>query len=128
LNCYKNICSRCDRLGLVPLAYLWKRDQDILLQEMIDSGMNAILIKVAALGLDPVKHLGMNICQVQPHLRLMVRIMCEVCSYMNLNWLSLFLNVLKLIFMKKCTTKGSMNGTKLDTPWKKMTTAVKSIF
>ncbi|KAK2707832.1 diphthine--ammonia ligase-like isoform X2 [Artemia franciscana] len=73
LSSYQNnrVENVCDRLGLVPLAYLWKRDQDILLQEMIDSGMNAILIKVAALGLDPVKHLGMNICQVQPHLRLM---------------------------------------------------------
>ncbi|KAJ2795285.1 hypothetical protein H4R20_005935, partial [Coemansia guatemalensis] len=41
----------CDRLGLKMLAYLWHRDQVELLQEMVSNGVNAILIKVAALGL-----------------------------------------------------------------------------
>ena len=31
----------CQRLGLVSLAYLWKRDQQQLLQEMIDSRVDA---------------------------------------------------------------------------------------
>ena len=43
------ICS-CSRLGLVSLAYLWQRDQADLLQEMINAGVKAILIKVASMG------------------------------------------------------------------------------
>ena len=39
--------SVCLRLGLTPLAFLWRRDQVDLLQEMVDTGMEAILIKVA---------------------------------------------------------------------------------
>uniref|UniRef100_A0A146KYP9 Diphthine--ammonia ligase n=1 Tax=Lygus hesperus TaxID=30085 RepID=A0A146KYP9_LYGHE len=64
----------CNRLGLVSLAYLWRRDQGELLQEMIDSKIDAIIIKVAALGLDPSKHLGMKISEIQPHLIKMVTI------------------------------------------------------
>ena len=41
---------RCLRLGLTPLAYLWRRDQDSLLSDMISTGLHAILIKVAAFG------------------------------------------------------------------------------
>jgi len=37
-------------LNLKVLAYLWRREQQELLSEMIDSGMEAILIKTAALG------------------------------------------------------------------------------
>jgi len=61
----ENVCSR---LGLVALAYLWRRDQGELLQEMIDCNIDAIIIKVAALGLDPSKHLGLKISEIQPHL------------------------------------------------------------
>lgn len=61
----ENVCSR---LGLVALAYLWRRDQAVLLQEMIDCNVDAIIIKVASLGLDPAKHLGLRISQIQPHL------------------------------------------------------------
>lgn len=61
----ENVCSR---LGLVSLAYLWRRDQGELLQEMIDTNIDAIIIKVAALGLDPSKHLGLKISDIQPHL------------------------------------------------------------
>jgi len=43
-------CCRCARLGLTVLAYLWRRDQKELLQEMIHCGVHAIIIKVAALG------------------------------------------------------------------------------
>lgn len=41
---------RCHRLGLTSLAYLWRRDQEELLKEMIDSQLTAVLIKVASLG------------------------------------------------------------------------------
>ncbi|XP_022938025.1 diphthine--ammonia ligase isoform X1 [Cucurbita moschata] len=50
--------SVCSRLGLVSLAYLWKQDQSLLLHEMINNGILAITVKVAAMGLDPMKHLG----------------------------------------------------------------------
>lgn len=40
----ENVCSR---LGLISLAYLWRRDQKELLQEMIDSQLHAIIIKVS---------------------------------------------------------------------------------
>ncbi|XP_014239939.1 diphthine--ammonia ligase [Cimex lectularius] len=61
----ENVCAR---LGLVTLAYLWRRDQGELLQEMINTHIDAIVIKVAALGLDPAKHLGLKISEIQPHL------------------------------------------------------------
>lgn len=60
--------SVCSRLGLVSLAYLWKQDQSLLLQEMITNGIVAIIVKVAALGLDPAKHLGKEVAFLQPYL------------------------------------------------------------
>eukprot|EP00798_Chlamydomonas_sp_ICE-L_P024633 gene24633-10254_t len=60
--------SVCARLNLVSLAYMWHQPQRTLLNGMISSGMHAILIKVAALGLEPHKHLGKSLQQVQPHL------------------------------------------------------------
>ncbi|KZV71365.1 hypothetical protein PENSPDRAFT_684603 [Peniophora sp. CONT] len=47
----------CRRLSLTPLTYLWQRDQAELLSEMIDAGLEAILIKVAGIGLKEA-HLG----------------------------------------------------------------------
>ena len=35
----------------MSLAYLWQRDQADLLQEMIDAGVKAVLIKVASMGM-----------------------------------------------------------------------------
>ncbi|KAI0723210.1 hypothetical protein C8Q76DRAFT_614876 [Earliella scabrosa] len=55
------------RLGLTPLCYLWQRDQEELLAEMIEAGMEAILIKVAGIGLT-TKHLGQTLAQMQPTL------------------------------------------------------------
>lgn len=40
----------CGRLGLTCLAYLWQRDQKELLSEMIENGLTAVVIKVAAIG------------------------------------------------------------------------------
>ncbi|KAL7747621.1 hypothetical protein RI367_007062 [Sorochytrium milnesiophthora] len=57
----------CARLGLTCLAYLWQQDQVDLLASMVDARLDAILIKVAALGLDR-RHLGKSLAQLQPHL------------------------------------------------------------
>lgn len=58
----------CQRLGLTSLAYLWRRDQSELLKEMIDSGLTAVLIKVASMGLNPKRHLGRTIKELYPQL------------------------------------------------------------
>ncbi|NXN07027.1 DPH6 ligase, partial [Indicator maculatus] len=58
----------CRRLNLQPLAYLWRRNQEILLKEMISSNIQAIIIKVAAFGLDPDKHLGKTLDEMEPYL------------------------------------------------------------
>ncbi|CAJ1919988.1 unnamed protein product [Sphenostylis stenocarpa] len=60
--------SVCSRLGLVSLAYLWKQDQSLLLQEMITKGIVAITVKVAAMGLDPAKHLGKELAFLNAYL------------------------------------------------------------
>ncbi|XP_074886470.1 diphthine--ammonia ligase isoform X2 [Buteo buteo] len=58
----------CRRLNLQPLAYLWRQKQEILLKEIISSNIQAIIIKVAAFGLDPDKHLGKTLDQMEPDL------------------------------------------------------------
>ncbi|TFK43414.1 hypothetical protein BDQ12DRAFT_718637 [Crucibulum laeve] len=57
----------CRRLDLTPLCYLWQRDQGELLSEMIEAGMEAILIKVAGIGLT-TKHLQKTLAEMQPTL------------------------------------------------------------
>jgi diphthine-ammonia ligase len=47
----------CRRLGLVALSFLWQRNQEELLHEMIGAGINAALIKVSSSGLLPRKHI-----------------------------------------------------------------------
>lgn len=64
--------SVCLRLGLTPLAFLWRRDQEELLQEMVDTGVEAVLVKVACLGLDR-KHLGLTLAECQAHLGKLAR-------------------------------------------------------
>ncbi|XP_062350386.1 diphthine--ammonia ligase isoform X3 [Cinclus cinclus] len=56
----------CRRLNLQPLAYLWHCNQEILLKEMISCNIQAIIIKVAAFGLDPDKHLGKTLGEMEP--------------------------------------------------------------
>lgn len=63
--------SVCSRLGLVSLAYLWKQDQSLLLHEMIMNEIAAITVKVAAMGLDPAKHLGKEISFLEPYLHIL---------------------------------------------------------
>ncbi|KAK1621203.1 hypothetical protein QYE76_026720 [Lolium multiflorum] len=60
--------SVCSRLGLVSLAYMWKQDQTLLLEEMIRRGIVAITVKVAAMGLKPSAHLGKELSQLKSHL------------------------------------------------------------
>lgn len=71
----------CSRLGLVSLAYLWHQPQQQLLADMVASDIEAVLVKVAALGLEPHKHLGNSIAQLQPYLLgLRDRFGCNVCG------------------------------------------------
>ncbi|XP_073683576.1 diphthine--ammonia ligase [Garra rufa] len=58
----------CVRLQLQPLAYLWRRDQAALLREIISSGLHALIIKVAAYGLDPQRHLGKSLAEMEEYL------------------------------------------------------------
>lgn len=63
----------CHRLGLVSLAYMWHQPQQLLLQSMIAAGVHAVLVKVAAMGLHPGKHLGRSLQEVQPALQRLAR-------------------------------------------------------
>lgn len=58
----------CERFGLVSLAYLWHQPQAPLLQRMIDAGIDAVLVKIAAAGLSTQKHLGANLQTMLPFL------------------------------------------------------------
>lgn len=60
--------SAASRVGLLSLAPLWRRDQSDLLDEMIASGVHAILIKVAGVGLNQ-NHLGKSLLQMRPTLK-----------------------------------------------------------
>jgi len=52
----------CRRLGLVPLAYLWNRNQKELLREMIGSGMRSVMVKS---GERPLTELvGRDLCEI----------------------------------------------------------------
>uniref|UniRef100_A0A914D4W5 Diphthine--ammonia ligase n=1 Tax=Acrobeloides nanus TaxID=290746 RepID=A0A914D4W5_9BILA len=57
----------CKRLNLTPLCYLWEKDQIQLFDSMIHAGVDAIVIKVAAMGLTS-KHLGMTLKEIRDHL------------------------------------------------------------
>lgn len=58
----------CDRLGgLKMLAYLWQQEQVPLLKDMVRDGVEAVLIKVAALGLDQ-GDLGKSLKEMMPKL------------------------------------------------------------
>lgn len=57
--------SSCNRHGLTSIALLWHRNQQELLNEMINYKIDAILIKVASYGLKK-NHLGRSIKNLQP--------------------------------------------------------------
>merc|ERR1719186_1202955 len=58
----------CRRLGMTSLAYLYRRDAEELLEEMIGAGMECILIKVACMGLDQ-KHLGKTLGEMENYMK-----------------------------------------------------------
>lgn len=58
--------SVCERLGLASLAYLWQREQAPLLDEMINHRIDAVLVKVASLGLTSA-HLGRSLSDLRGH-------------------------------------------------------------
>lgn len=62
----------CERLGLTCLSYLWMRDQNNLIGEMIMCGMNAVVVKVACLGLDS-RHLGLDLIGIRNRLQALDR-------------------------------------------------------
>ncbi|SBT80904.1 diphthine--ammonia ligase, putative [Plasmodium malariae] len=60
----------CERLNLQILAYLWEKDQKELLQNMISDGMEAIIVKTAAYGLNK-EHVGKSIKEMYEYLKMM---------------------------------------------------------
>jgi diphthine-ammonia ligase len=63
-NMSENSDNSCQRLSLTPLCFLWQREQSDLLQEMLAFGLEAVLIKVAGIGLTS-KHLGKSLGEMQ---------------------------------------------------------------
>ncbi|CAO4361576.1 unnamed protein product [Caenorhabditis nigoni] len=55
----------CRRLDLTPLCFLWEKEQNSLLSEMVENCVDAVLIKVAAIGLGE-KHLGKTLADMAP--------------------------------------------------------------
>lgn len=70
----------CARLGLVSLAYLWHQPQAALLDGMLAGGLEAVLVKVAALGLDPGRHLGRPLAAVRALLQRLCRCAGRACA------------------------------------------------
>ena len=54
----------CAELGLTSLAPLWRMPQREVLERVVSSGIDARLVKVAAMGLSPEAHLGKSIADV----------------------------------------------------------------
>lgn len=65
--------SAVSRLGMLSMAYLWRRNQSDLLDEMIHAGVQAVLVKVAGIGLNH-SHLGKSLEEMRPTLRKMHRL------------------------------------------------------
>ena len=55
----------CADLGLVSLAYMWRQPQPRVLDLICGSGVDAVLVKVAAMGLDPARHLGASLASLR---------------------------------------------------------------
>lgn len=71
----------CLRLGLESLTYLWEKDRSLLVPEMIEYGIHAVLVKVAGAGLDPRKHLGNDLASIYPTLlRLHTKYGLDLCG------------------------------------------------
>jgi diphthine-ammonia ligase len=59
-------------MGLTVLAYLWQREETRLVQDMLDAGMDILILKTAALGLGK-DHVGVSLRSIYPHLLKIVR-------------------------------------------------------
>ena len=55
----------CADLGLVSLAYLWRQPQGLMLETICDSDVDAVLCKVAAMGLVPKRDLGRTLADAR---------------------------------------------------------------
>lgn len=66
-NRVEHVCQRPD-ISLLPLCYLWKRNQEELLEEMFENEIEAITVKVASCGLNET-HLGKNLQELFPILK-----------------------------------------------------------
>ena len=63
------------------MQYLWQRDRRSLLNEMIDAGLRAVLVKVSGGGLEPRKHLGKDLASLMPAFdRLSARFGLDICG------------------------------------------------
>lgn len=72
--------SAASRAGLLSLACLWRREQGGLLDEMIAAGVDAVLVKVAGIGLG-AEHLGKTLAEMRPTLtKLHERYESHVCG------------------------------------------------
>lgn len=78
----------CCRLRLQSLCYLWQRDRSHLLHEIVENGLNAVLVKVAGAGLIPHKHLGKCLGELSQELRrLNVKYGLDLCGEGNKSYL-----------------------------------------
>lgn len=76
-NRVENICQR---LGLESFSFLWQRNQAELLNEMINNNIEAVLIKVCAMGLNKID-LMKSIKELQPKFtKLNKEIQLNVCG------------------------------------------------
>ncbi|KAF7639815.1 DAO domain-containing protein [Meloidogyne graminicola] len=80
----KRVEDVCQRLGLTPLCYLWEEDQLLLLDSMISAGIEAIIIKVASLGLN-IEHLGKSIKEIKTSVILQHKNISSVPLYVEQN-------------------------------------------
>uniref|UniRef100_A0A0X3PSF6 Diphthine--ammonia ligase n=1 Tax=Schistocephalus solidus TaxID=70667 RepID=A0A0X3PSF6_SCHSO len=58
----------CKRLHLSSFAFLWRRDQRELLMDIISSKLHAVIVKIAAYGLDIKTCLGSSLSDFAPRL------------------------------------------------------------
>lgn len=69
----------CQRLGLTSLAYLWQSEQLPLVTRMVSSGLEAVLVKVAGIGLGQ-RQVGKSLGQLLPLLTRLVSCHCRLHS------------------------------------------------
>ena len=93
----------------MSLCYLWQREQEPLLKEMLDSGVQAIMVKVATAGLCG-RQLGKSMNELQPLLLNLVR------SNRLLNDTNLLAQQVKTHQINCCGEGGEYETLTLDCP------------